>query len=909
MLGFTSVAYEKYIRILMLHGYTVPIFNQVKESDEIKRELFKIVCPSTYIEESLYADNTNHMMCLYIEDELQNDGTYIICIGLSMIDLSTGQSIVYEVLSNKCDKNYSPDEAVRFINSFNPTEIIVFRKKIKKDNQLSTYLEKDSLISYLEIEDKNYRYTENIKKDMLKLSYQEAFLNKVYPNSGKNSVIENLDLELIPYALQSFILLLNNAYLYDNNIINNINTPEIFDNNKHLILGNNAVYQLDVLNNSLHKNTRFKSLFDVVNNTSTAIGKRYLKCVLISPITNSDILMERYDNVDNFIKNDNYKTVEGLMTGILDIERLYRKVLLSSVHPFELNNLYESYVQIDKLFDYVKTIDNVIKDQTVLDDLKIFIQDFNETFLLDELRKYRLNDITGTVFKKGIFSDIDELQDNINNCYKFMHDSCDILTLLINKTNTKHKINLKETKDDFYLDITKTREKILREKLSEIKSLEINDYILKTDDIVFKPFKNNTKITFLEFEMVVKNVMTLRDELTVLIKEKYIEVLNKYCKKYNSMFKNISRNVEFIDFIKSNAKTAKLYNYTKPQLIKQDYSFINCKQLRHPIIERINQNTEYIPHDINIGQNNDINGMLIYGLNSSGKSSLMKAIGLSVIMAQCGMYVPCNEFSYSPYYTLMARITGCDNIFKGLSSFELEMTELNAILRRSNKNTLVIGDEVCRGTEHISGTSIVATTIKFLSTSEASFVFATHLHEIAELEEIQELDNVKAFHLTITHDKETDTLIYDRLLKEGSGEKIYGVTVAKHIINDPEFMKQCNKIQNKLLEKNNELLTTKTSKYNSSVYMDSCGICESEFANQEYISFLDSHHINFQKDCEDGFVKEKSYLPMNSKANLIPLCKKCHHDVHHNKLKIDGYISTSSGVKIQYSYVSVNHLA
>jgi hypothetical protein len=145
-------------------------------------------------------------------------------------------------------------------------------------------------------------------------------------------------------------------------------------------------------------------------------------------------------------------------------------------------------------------------------------------------------------------------------------------------------------------------------------------------------------------------------------------------------------------------------------------------------------------------------------------STFMKSIGIGVIMAQSGMFVPASTFEYSPYDSLFARITANDNIFKGLSSFALEMTELRAILKRTNSKTLVIGDEVCRGTENISGNSIVAATIIQLAKKKSSFIFASHLHELSKMERIKKLKNVKPYHLTISYNEKTNELIFDRLL-------------------------------------------------------------------------------------------------------------------------------------------------
>jgi len=231
-----------------------------------------------------------------------------------------------------------------------------------------------------------------------------------------------------------------------------------------------------------------------------------------------------------------------------------------------------------------------------------------------------------------------------------------------------------------------------------------------------------------------KNNVKLLIQLT---QKHYMNFLDQLTEKYSAVIREIIPFIAYIDFIKSNAKTSFKYNYTKP-IINYDKTkgFVQSKQLRHPIVERL-IDYGYIPHDLDIGDS--LKGMLLYGLNSSGKSTIMKALGLSIIMAQSGLYVPAKEFIYSPYKALYTRINGNDNLFMNRSSFEVEMNELNSILKRTDKNSLVIGDEICRGTEHISGTAIVATSIMFLSKKKCSFLFATHLHELASMEKIKQL--------------------------------------------------------------------------------------------------------------------------------------------------------------------------
>ena len=153
-----------------------------------------------------------------------------------------------------------------------------------------------------------------------------------------------------------------------------------------------------------------------------------------------------------------------------------------------------------------------------------------------------------------------------------------------------------------------------------------------------------------------------------------------------------------------------MFGYTEPIMIPQKNSFVNIKNMRHPIIERINTASEYVPNDVMIGLEGT-SGMLLYGCNAVGKSSLMKAIGLNIIMAQAGMYVPASEFIYQPFDYIFTRIADNDNLFKGQSSFAVEMSELRSILKRSNSRNIVLGDELCSGTESVSAQSIFAASV------------------------------------------------------------------------------------------------------------------------------------------------------------------------------------------------------
>ena len=167
-----------------------------------------------------------------------------------------------------------------------------------------------------------------------------------------------------------------------------------------------------------------------------------------------------------------------------------------------------------------------------------------------------------------------------------------------------------------------------------------------------------------------------------------------------------------------------------------DNSFFDAKNLRHPLVEHIQTNEVYVANDISIGLNNC--GMCLFGVNTSGKSTVIKSVGIAVIMAQAGMFVPASEFTYKPYNTIFTRILSNDNLFKCLSSFGTEMSEFQYIEEYADENSLVLGDELCNGTETDSAVAIFAAGLMFLNERKSSHIFATHLHAILDVKQIQD---------------------------------------------------------------------------------------------------------------------------------------------------------------------------
>ena len=895
MLGFPIVSTNKFLNILVDNGFTVIKIDQVTEPPKPHRAITGIYSPGTNID-NMIKPESNNILSIFIEEEKQGANQYLFASGISMIDLSTGKSVINEVYSTKSDINYALDEVIKFINYHLPKEVIITLNNIQS-------MEEKNLIKYLELEDKNYNIIK-LDKDIVKINYQQEFFEKVYSNKTNMNIIEYLDLEMINYGRLSFINLLSYCQDHVKNIINNIKLPEIYDSDKNLFLGNNALIQLNVLSDNMSAgfNCKYKSLFNVLDQTNTSMGKRYLKEQLINPILDIKVLEYRYKSIESLSKNKLYDSVKLILREILDLERLSRKMELSKLNPFEFINIDEGNQSLKKIITLFKK--NKLYKHFFESDfekhLDEYIKFYSNLFNFDIMKSISFIDCEESFYNKGIYEDVDKIQKKIDDVKYICENIEKVISDLVDDkkqkyfkegNNKKLFVNLNSTdKEGLFLLVTKRRCEQIKKKLQK-KSIQINDTEIKFEDFEFKNNSTNTKIFIKQLSSSSDKILVLKKKMKSILLEKYKEDCKNISSKFKDIINNLIEKISFIDFINSGTKVSIKNKYCMPKIDrKYKKSYVNCKNLRHPIIEKISD-FAYIPHTLELGK--DLKGMLLFGLNSSGKSSLMKAIGLSIIIAQIGYFVPASDYTFYPYKSLFTRISGNDNLFKGLSSYALEINELKAILKRCNDSTLIIADEVCKGTEHNSALIIVITMIEMLIKAKSTFITATHLHELTKFKRLKNIDKVKCFHLHVEYDEKNNKLIYDRKLREGNGKTEYGLDVAKCIMNDDEFIDLANIIK-KEYENENKIINNKTSNYNSQVFMNECGMCK----NKED---LETHHIEFQMNTDiNGFIKTegKEHVHKNHKSNLIVLCEKCHDKIHNNKLNIKGYIETNFGKEI-----------
>jgi DNA mismatch repair protein MutS len=566
-------------------------------------------------------------------------------------------------------------------------------------------------------------------------------------------------------------------------------------------------------------------------------------------------------------------TIASQLRKIMDLERALRRMVLGTFSPME-------WVHFDSSIEIVKELVPNIHMGAI-----VVLQHAYQMLNLEECSKYGLHEIKSNVFQKNIHMELDSCMETMKHHMTFLEE-------LVAQIGTEIcKLDCNE-RDGYYISITKRRWETF------VKNRGLDDTLMMDipiHEIQSKPISSTSSILRLShprIESASSGIIEQQRIIQVEATKKYKEFLGKFVDECQSDILYIADQVAQFDVVCTCARNAKEYGYCRPEVETGDGSSFAATGIRHPIIERIQQSVMYVKNDISMADN----GVLLYGVNSSGKSSFMKAIGLNIIMAQAGMYVAASTLRYVPYHHIFTRITGSDNIYRGMSSFVVEMTELRNILQRADKHSLVLGDELCAGTEAISAISIVAAGVKHLIEKKASFLFATHLHELTDVlpQNIINSNVLQVAHMHIAI--EGNKIIYDRKLQPGKGSPLYGLEVCNALALPEGFLKDAHVVRKKLMNVASSIVDVKLSRYNSQVLMHKCRLC-GETASE-------THHIRHQATADHGFVENG--VDVHHAANLIPLCEKCHLEEHHGKsTKIVGYQQTSHGIEIVREKIDV----
>lgn len=849
--GFPEHSLAKFERTLVHAGYTVVVVVQKKgkKGDVIDRVVDHISSPGCYVD-ALSVKERRLVGCVI---ESMTDGpaalrrVYWAAVAL---DIATGRIWFVEGVDR--------DRLHQFLCIHPPSELVLWSDGLPAANTLTDSLKYACDVVHLRC------------LPVSSVALEEAALEKRWPNCRKR-----LDwMATQPQARRSLSYLMTFAADHVPSSLQNIHLPIPWIPDGEVRLGNAALEQLGLL--SL-KSGGSGCLLDMMDQCRSMAGKRLLRSRLMRPISNVQEIRRRLDAIDqasDITDPTMTANTERGLRSLYDISRLFRRLELGTANLNDMACLLRSYEAVRNL--------RIVWNQVVPAFLD-WISTQWDVRALTELARDGANSVPVRFlpFVAGSQPAIEVLFAKGLTIRQEAEQLCQAWSAL----GKGEPLYLDDAEGGGFR-ITGTKRRIASVQTA-----------LKDKGVQATTYKTSAILTSATLDAISTRHRAWFAEWTVTWSDTWSTVCTELVERGRDTTAEMEQWCADLDVTWTVAKLKDEWCWNRPEIVDAEESFLEVTKLRHPILERIHTQNPYVSHSVAFGtrsQPPDIvctsRGLLLYGMNASGKSSLMKAIGLCVLLAQVGFPVPAATCRLSPFTAVFTRILGNDNLWAGLSSFAVEMTEFREILRFADHRSLVLGDELCSGTESMSATALVAAGVETLTQRGAKFVFATHLHELATLPDIVSLSGVKAFHLKVHYDAANDRLIYDRSLAPGSGSALYGLEVCRALDLPMGYLERATVLRQNLAGWQGP----KVSSYSSAAVMEACAICNATGVAAR----LEMHHIRPQAEAAEA---QKEGFDIHAASNLVCLCATCHDYHHAGILQIQGWQDTSSGKILHWS--------
>ncbi|MDD4166249.1 MAG: DNA mismatch repair protein MutS [Endomicrobiaceae bacterium] len=724
MCGVPYHSAGNYIRKLIKAGLKIAICEQLEEPGAtkgiVKRGVVKVITPGTLLEDNLLDSKmNNYLMSVFFA------GGDSSVAAVAAADISTGDFFAYET-----DIQNLENEIIKY----KPGEIII-AQSLAKDENLKKILSKSNITSST-VNDicSDAVYCGNLIKKILKISSLNHF-----NISDKPGVIS---------AVGAIFM-----YVQDNQpqtlpILNNIRFLETGD---YMLLDGVAIKNLEILRSS----TSLKqdgSLVSVLDATITPMGARLVKNWIIKPLLEIKKIEDRQNKIKIFIENETARNeLSEILKSIADLDRIAARIISGSANPKELLALKDSLIGATAIFEKLKEIGYC--ENPVVEPVKEVIEKIESH--IEQEAPVMLKD--GNVIKTGVSPELDELRLLGKDAKKYISEI---------ETKERQATGINNLKIGYtsvfgyYIDVTK----------SNISSVPAH-YIRK------QTLTNSERYITQELKILEEKIISAQDKTIKLETELYV-CLRQELAEYSAVILNISSMIAELDIYMSFAFNAVKNNYVCPKMTYGKELVL--KNARHPVIEQILKFGDFVANDIDLNDS-DKRIMILTGPNMSGKSTYLRQTALIVIMAQIGSFVPCSEAVIGIVDKIFTRIGAGDNLAAGESTFMVEMTETANILNRYTDKSLIILDEVGRGTSTYDGMSIAWAILEFFSDTGSRYnkgakvLFATHYFELTSLAS----EGSGIINASVSVKEWDGNVIFLHKIVEGSADKSYGIHVAR----------------------------------------------------------------------------------------------------------------------------------
>ena len=724
MCGIPYHAADIYINRLVEKGYKVAIGEQVEDpklaKGLVKREVIRIVTPGTNMSsENLDESKNNYLMCI---------SYYNFVYGVSVADISTG-------IFKTCRVS-TTEKLLDEINKYQPSEILY------QDTFLSSGID----ISYT--------------ADKLNISMSEA-PEHYFDYESATRVLQRhfhvVSLEGLGIKDYSELVVSTGAmlqYLYDTqmNSLRHINHLELYSVDSYMLLDTATRRNLE-LTETLRDKQKKGSLLWVLDHTKTAMGARKLREYIEQPLVNAEAINMRYDCIEAL--NDNMISREELreyLNTIYDLERLMTRISIKTANPRDLLAFKNSIHYLPDIVNLLRTIksdrfEQISEDIDTLEDLYELLD-----AAIEEEPPIAIKE--GGIFKAGYLEEIDRLKSAKTECKSWLAELEEKERIKTGIKGLKIKYN---KVFDYYFEVT-----------NSFKDM-VPDYFIRKQTLA-----NAERYTTDELEELSNTILGAEDRLYALEYETYVALRDQIGEALLRVQKTAHYIAE-IDALASLSYVAQKYHFVRP-LINSE-GIIDIKDGRHPVVERVVQGGTFVENDTYLN-NVESRISIITGPNMAGKSTYMRQTALIVLMAQIGSFVAASYANIGLCDRIFTRVGASDDLASGQSTFMIEMNEVANILRNATKNSLIILDEIGRGTSTFDGLSIAWAVVEYIADKEilgAKTLFATHYHELTELE--GKLSSVNNYCISVKEDG--DNIVFLRKIIRGGADRSYGIQVAR----------------------------------------------------------------------------------------------------------------------------------
>lgn len=774
MCGIPYHAGEIYASRLVQNGYKIAICEQVENPKNakgiVKRDVIKIMTPGTITDGNLLDEKkNNYIMSIF------KDGMYY---GIAAFDISTGEAYATEI---KSDNNFQ--KLVNEISRFNPSELIVndyMNDSINEINELKhrfeVFISVDKKIEKTEVEaDRNFVPDFfNMKSSMTKLDDKfddETIHNTFDIIDEQGNLIKNISDRYL--AVNAIGILLK--YVEETQKIKpeNLNKIVLYEVVKYMALDINSRRNLE-LTERLKDKSKKGTLLWVLDKTETSMGGRLIRRWINDPLVNVDDINARLDAVEE-IKNDlllSDRIVESLKS-IYDIERLAGKISYGTVNARDLISLKNSIMQLPNLKETIKNVNSEFLKN--IDNELDILSDIYELIEASIVEEPPLTVKEGGLIKKGYKPEIDELIEATTNGKQWLANV---------EIREKELTGIKNLKIGYnkifgyYIEVSK----------SNVKDIPEDRYIRK------QTLTTGERYITEELKKMENEILGAKEKIIALEYDEFVNIRNEIQTNAKRIQRTASA-ISKLDVIQGLANVANELNYCKPEIMDDDV--IDIKNGRHPVVEKIIPYGDFVQNDSLLNANeNRLN--IITGPNMAGKSTFMRQVALITIMAQIGSFVPAEYAHIGVVDKVFTRVGASDDLSSGESTFMVEMMEVANILKNATDRSLVILDEIGRGTSTYDGLSIAWAVAEYVSKLKSKTLFATHYHELVGLE--GKIDGAKNYHITVK--ERGEDIIFLRKIVEGGTDESYGIHVAKLAGVPKEVTNRANEILFKLEKKN-----------------------------------------------------------------------------------------------------------